>query len=140
MSTLPPPRAALAGCVWLPRFLAKAQRQHDGELGSEYAPRFCDRDSVDEHFLRFFGIPQDELVAAAIRLRADEDLAAWFCARPGIDAGRIARWNDLAVNLGRPGFPMAARLAVVLPTAYRHLDPSRVRTIFDLLESDEKGA
>lgn len=140
MSALPLPRAELAGCVWLPRFLAKARRLHDGELGSEYTARFCDRDSVDAHFLQFFGLPKDELVEAAIRLRADADFAAWFLASPGIDAGRIAGWNDFAGNLGRPGFPMAARLGAVLPTAYRHLDPSRVRTIFDLLEADEKGA
>jgi hypothetical protein len=140
MSALPPPRAELAGCVWLPRFLAKARQLHDGELGSEYAARFCDRDSVDEHFLRFFGLPQDEMIAAAVRLRADKAFAAWFRSRPGIDAARIAQWNAAAENLGRPGFPMAERLAAVLPTTYRQLDPARVRCIFDLLEADEQSA
>lgn len=140
MNPLPSPRAELAGCFWLPRFVAKARQWRDGELSAEYAARFCDHDSVDDHFLRFFELPKTELVDAAMRLHVDADLAAWFCARPGIDAARIARWNELAVNLGRPGFPMAARLVEVLPRAYPHLDPAQVETIFALLEADEKPA
>ena len=31
-----------------------------------------------------------------------------------------------------------SRFPAVLPTTYRHLDPERVQTIFDLLEADER--
>lgn len=140
MNPLPSPRAELAGCCWLPRFVAKARQWQDGKLSAEYAARFCDHDSVDDHFLRFFEWSGAGLVDAAIRLRVDAELAAWFCAQPGIDAARIAAWNELAENLGRPGFPMAARLAEVLPGAYRHLDPAGVDSIFALLEADERPA
>ena len=38
---LPSPRETLAGCVWLPRLLAKARQFQRGELPPDYAARFC---------------------------------------------------------------------------------------------------
>lgn len=137
---LPLPRARLADCCWLPRLIAKARQLESGELPAEYAARFCDRDSVDAHFLETLGLRREDLLQA-VRQHPDEaGMEAWFRAQPGIDAERIARWNTLAENLGRPGFPMAERFADVLPTMYRHLDPAKVQTIFDLLEADETGS
>ena len=51
-----------------------------------------------------------------------------------------AQWNELAENLGRLGFPMAQRFAVVRPTMYGHLDAEQgpLETVFDLLEVDER--
>ncbi len=138
--SLPAPRAPLAGCVWLPRIMAKVDQIRRGELPAEYAARFCDRDSVDSWFLDFFGMAQDDLVAAAARFPAESDRAVWFLAQPGIHAERIAEWNRFAANLGRPGFPMADRLQAVLPTTYRHVDARQVHSIFELLEADESCA
>ncbi len=135
--TLPAPRAELGGCVWLPRLVAKARQFQTGQLGAEYAARFCDADSVDDYFLRFFTLAKDDLLDAVGRPSDDAALAAWFRALPGVDAARITEWNALAANLGKPGFPMADRLAAVLPTSHRHLDPAQIHSIFDLLEADE---
>lgn len=140
MEPLPLPRARLADCVWLPRIIAKIRAIVSGELPPEYVARFCDRDSVDEHFLSFFGLAKEEMITAVQHSRNDDGaVAAWFCARPGIDAARIAAWNEFAEKLGRPGFPMERRYHDILPRAYSFLDPAKVHCIFDLIESDETG-
>jgi hypothetical protein len=140
MMSLPLPRARLANCVWLPRLVAKVRGIARNTLPTEYVARLCDHDSVDEHFLRFFEISKDDLMAAVHRFESDDAIAHWFRALPAMDEARVARWNDFAENLGRPGFPMASRFAEVLPKMYRHLDPTSVHSIFDLLEADEKSA
>jgi hypothetical protein len=140
MIALPLPRAQLADCVWLPRMAAKIRGIARGALPAEYVARFCDRDSVDEHFLRFFGISKEEMIDAVNRLDSDDGIARWFRARPGMDGARIAQWNEFAEDLGKPGFPMATRFLEVRPTTYAHLDPASVHSIFDLLEADEKNA
>jgi hypothetical protein len=140
MNVLPPPRSKLAGCVWLPRLVAKIRGIAQGTLPTEYLARFCDRDSVDDHFLRFFEVTKDDLTAAVNRFESDDAIAHWFRARPDFEEGRVARWNELAENLGRPGFPMAARLLEVLPRMYAHLNPNGVHSIFELLEADERDS
>ena len=139
MFALPSPRDRLGGCVWLPRMLAKIRGLAQGTLPAEYAARFCDRDSVDEHFLQFFRIDREEMMEAASHLGTVDTISQWFFARPGVDEMRVAAWNEFAENLGRPGFPMAARLAEVLPKTYAHLDPAGVHSIFELLEADERA-
>lgn len=140
MLTLPLPRARLADCVWLPRLVAKIRGAAQGTLPAAYAVRFCDHDSVDEYFLRFFGLSKDEMMDAVHRGQSDEEIAQWFRARPGVDDRRIAEWNEFAEQLGRPGFPMAARLVEVLPVKYAQLDPGSIHSIFELLEADETAA
>ena len=137
MNSLPPPRAKLADCVWLPRIVAKARALHAGELPVDYVDRFCNPVAVDGHFLQFFGLSKDDLLSAAERFRSDEEIARWFRARPDADAKRIEEWNAFAENLGRPGHPMAERLQTTLTTIYSHFDPNTVRCIFDLIEIDE---
>ena len=138
MDTLPSPRAKLADCLWLPRIVAKARCLQAGELPADYAERFCNPVAVDGHFLQFFGMTKEELLEATNRFQSDEVIATWFCARPGIDSKRIDEWNYLAENLGKAGFPMAERFTAALATIYSHFDPATVRSIFDLIETDEK--
>ena len=118
--------------------MAKVRGIADGTLPPEYAARFCDHDSVDEHFLEFFNLKKDDFAAAVHRLGSDEAIALWFGACPGVNDVRIAGWNALAENLGRAGFPMEKRLRDVLPAMYAHLDPGSAHSIFDLLEVDEQ--
>ena len=136
---LPSPRARLAGCVWLPRFLAKARQVQADQLPPEYAARFCAPDSVDDHFLTHFALAKGDALDALRRHPEDADFSAWFLRLPTVNAERIAQWNELAENLGRPGYPMAARFKQVRPTMYAHLDASqRLESIFDLLAADER--
>lgn len=120
--------------MWLPRILQKGRLLNAGTLPPEYAERFCSATGVDNQFLGFFGLSKGDMLKAA-RLD-DEGAAEWF--RSHATPERIAEWNHVAVNLGRPGFPMAERLPVALSTTYRHLDASAITSVFEALEADEK--
>ena len=113
---IPSPRTRLVDCIWLPRFLAKARQVQAGQLPPDYAARFCAPDSVDDHFLTHFSLTQADALDAVKSHPDDDAFGAWFLAQPGVSAERIARWNEFAENLGRPGYPMAERFAQVRPT------------------------
>lgn len=132
---LPPPEARIADCVFLPRIIAKARALKAGLLPHEYAERFGAPDAVDGLFLKFFSLRADQIVEAAEL--DDAAVAQWFTALPTGTAARISKWNHTALNLGRPGFPMAERLPVALSTKYRHLAGRGIKTIFEMLNADE---
>lgn len=133
---LPAPREQLASCVWFPRILAKARLFKRGALPSDYAARFCHPTGVDGHFLSHFGLTREDMLAAAEL--PESEVPAWFLSRTR--AERIQEWNRIAVNLGRPGFPMAERFPIALATAYKHIDSRGMTTVFEVLEADEKDA
>ncbi len=135
---LPGPRETLAGCMWLPRILGKARSLQRGELSPEYVQRFCHREGVDGLFIAHFGMSREDIFSLA--LMADELAAASFVARPGGGMMRIVQWNEVAMNLGKPGYPMAERLPVALATTYRHVDPAGKTTLFEVIEADERVA
>ena len=135
MITLPPPRATLAGCMWLPRIIAKARLLQSGALPSEYETRFCHPTGVDAQFLKFFGLEKEDILSAACG--NDDQVGAWFGEITARRPSMISEWNHLAQNLGKPGFPMAERLPIALSTAYQHLDPSKISSVFEALEADE---
>ena len=137
MSPLPTPRETLQGCVWLPRFLAKARLLLADHLPPEYSDRFGHPDGVDGHFFRFFGVTHEQMMDAFRRHPSDDAFATWFQALPGVDAARLAGWNAFAEKLGEPGCPMADRLAEALPQMAARLDPSKIHSIFDLITADE---
>ena len=133
---LPRPTEKLAGCVWLPRILAKARLLQSGELREDYAARFCAPNGVDGAFLSHFGFSRDDIVCAAAM--SDDKASEWFGSRT--NAERVEQWNQIAVNLGRPGYPMAERFPVALATTYKHVDSRGQTTVFEVLEADEKDA
>jgi hypothetical protein len=132
---LPKPRSELAGCMWLPRILAKARLFLRGELPREYVVPFCHTAGVDGQFLAHFGLTKDDVLAAAAL--PDSAVEAWWLARPGVTRASVAAWNELAVNLGRPGFPMSARLPIALQTIYKNVADRNLSTVFEVLEADE---
>ncbi len=131
---IPGPRETLAGCLWLPRILAKARQLQSGELPPDYAARFCHPGGVDAQFLVHFGLTRGDIVQLAAQ--PDAEVIIWFQSR--YKAEQIERWNHIAVNLGRPGFPLAERLPVALATSYKHVDPRGITTVFEVLEADER--
>src|SRR3974390_925997 len=98
---LPRPIEKLAGCVWLPRILAKARLLRNGALPEDYASRFCAPNSVDGVFLAHFGLSREDIVSTAAL--SDDKASEWFISRNG--AERVEQWNKIDVNLGRPGSP-----------------------------------
>lgn len=135
--TLPTPYEQLAGCVWLPRIIAKARQITLGELPQEYVARFGQPDGADGQFLEFFSLTAADIIRAA--KWSDAEIIAWFKALPSAQGNRIDLWNHVAVNLGRPGFPMAQRLPVALATKYSHLAGRNIDTIYAMLAADEES-
>ena len=117
--------------------MAKARLSIAGQLPPEYASRFGHPTGTDGQFLSFFQITKEDLLK--ICGRSDAAVAVWFLALPTVSPSRINEWNHLAVNLGRPGFPMAARLPIALATVYKHLAGGKYGTVFEILEADEKS-
>jgi hypothetical protein len=121
--------------MWLARIIAKARLLEKGLLPAEYAARFCHPTGVDAQFVNFFRITRDDILLAS--RGNDDQVASWFtrltASRPLI----VSKWNDLAENLGRPGFPIAERLPIALSTVYKHLDASTISSVFEAIEADE---
>ena len=132
---VPPPRQQLANCMWLPRIIAKARLLREGRLPPEYLARFGAPNGVDETFLHYFAITKDEITEAA--KGTDGEIAQWFSNLPQANPTRVREWNHIAENLGRPGFPLEARLPVGLSTTYAHLAHRKPDNIFLMLEMDE---
>jgi len=133
---IPSPREKLAGCGWLPRILARARLVKHGALPPEYEARFCHPTGVDGYFLSHFGLTREDVLG--VTAFSDAEVTSWFLSRTSPE--RIAEWNRIALNLGRPGFPMAERLPVALATTYKYLDPWGITTVFEALEADEREA
>jgi hypothetical protein len=133
---LPAPKARLANCVWLPRILAKARLLQRGELPPDYAERFGHPTGVDHLFLNHFHLQRDDIVTVAGR--TDQEVAAWFTARPEGRTESIAQWNDTALNLGRPGYPLAERFPIAKATVYKNVESTGMTTVFELLEADDR--
>ena len=85
-------------------------------------------------FLNHFGLTSHEIVEA-VRVSKGEDsrIESWFNHKIG--PASKTDWNELALNLGREGYPMAD----TLPRAKRvhHCDDPGVDTCFKLLDWDE---
>lgn len=132
---IPSPKAKLAGCVWLPRIIAKARMFKAGKLPPDYAAKFCNGSGVDGLFLSFFFLNREQIVeAGALNVDAVEK---WFLSLPASSGKRIEEWNHIAENLGRPGFPMADRFPAALETAYKHLKGRGFTSVFEVLEEDD---
>jgi hypothetical protein len=131
---LPSPSTRLADCVWLPRIVAKARCHAAGQLPEEYTSRFGHPTGVDGQFLAFFDLTREDILDASGQ--DDDGVTQWFLAEK-TRSTRIGEWNHLAVNLGRPGFPMADRLPIALQNSYPHLLHRGLKTVFEVLEADE---
>lgn len=133
--TLPNPHKRMAGCMWLPRIIAKARLLQADMLPDDYMLRFCAATGVDGQFLTFFGLSRQDVLAMAPQ--TNSKVLAWFKTLPTAKPSRIKKWNVLAESLGRPGMPMADRLEYAKNTVYKDLDTSNVETIFQMIELDE---
>ena len=126
---LPPsPYHKLAGCVWLPRIVGKSRLLAKGQLTDEFAFPFCHPGAVDGQFLAYFQLSREQIIATGTM--NDEEVNAWFLSLPSVTPESIAAWNELAVNLGRPGYPMEETKARGMATSYKHLADRNFETIF----------
>lgn len=123
--------------MWLPRFLDKCRLHRRGALPPDYQLPFCHPLGVDGHFLAHFGIAQQEALAAIGAAPDDAAALAWFAAQPDFTAERIAAWNELAPQLGRPGFPGERGFAWARKHFYAACRDPRVDSAFTAIAWDE---
>jgi hypothetical protein len=71
-------------------------------------------------------LSREDIVSAAAM--SDKKATEWFVSRSR--AERLEQWNQVAVNLGRPGCSMAEPFPVALATTYKHV------AVFQVLEAD----
>jgi len=133
------PTEPLAGCVWLPRLIDKARHAEAGTLHPDFVTPFCHPLATDGAFLAHFELSKEEFLGA---LRAtegtDEAMARWFTARPKSNPERIAAWNKLAPEIGKPGFPMHRGFQWMLKRLYGGTPPDpRVNSAFTAIAYDE---
>jgi len=105
------------------------------ELPPEYAARFGHPTGIDGQFLAFFQLTKEQILQAGEE--NDDQVATWFNTLATATAERVTEWNRIALDLGRPGFPMAGRTETALATTYKHLSPRKFETVFEVLEADE---
>ncbi len=137
--SLPKPTDQLAGCVWLPRFVAKARRHREGRLEGDYLLAFCHPRAVDGHFLAHFGLDKESALDAISKAATDHELEQWFTALPGVTKERIAAWNEFAPKIGSPGHPGERELAFMLRRIYPDgFPPEAQRSSFYAFLWDER--
>lgn len=91
--------------MWLPRFIDKCRSHFSGTLPPDYQIAFCSPHGIDGIFLAHFGVTPAEAQAVIRAAPTDADVARWFSALPGYKPEKIQAWNELAPNIGKPGFP-----------------------------------
>lgn len=131
------PEDKLAGCMWLPRFIDKARHAAAGTLHADYQRAFGSPLGIDGVFFAHFALKQEEILEAIRREQSDEAIGAWFVARPQSDAEKVRAWNELAPNIGKPGFPGHRTFQWGLRHIYAGCTDPRVTSGFTAIAWDE---
>ena len=132
------PYEKLASCHHLARLTDKIRLHLAGQLPEDYQrPLFHPR-GVDGFFMNHFGLGKEELLAAVQASNHDDAvMAAWFEARIGNDEQKKKDWNELAVNLGKPGQPMHETLVWAKQKYNFPGDDPNLDSVFKSIEWDE---
>jgi hypothetical protein len=131
------PNEMLGGCMWLPRFIDKARHHLAGTLAVDFQRAFCSPLGIDGVFFSHFKLTKEEVIAAVEREGSDEAVAEWFLRRPDSSEERVAAWNALAPNIGKPGFPAHRTFAWGLKNIYIGCTDPRVDSGFTAIAWDE---
>ncbi len=123
--------------MWLPRFIDKCRLHFAGALPPDYQLPFCHPLATDGAFLTHFGLTKEEALAVVARAPDDAAVVAAFTARGTLTPEKIAAWNALAPNLGRPGFPCEKSLAWARRNLYPSGTDPRVDSVFTAIAWDE---
>ena len=132
------PLEKLAGCYYLARLTDKIRLDLLGQLSEDYRPYLFHRHGADTQFMNYFGLVQEEIIEA-VKLSHNNDatMAAWFEKRTGVTEEKRNHWNELAVNLGKQGFPMAKTLIWAKENLLPRCSDPNIDTVFKAIEWDE---
>jgi len=134
---LPHPKEQLAGCVWLPRLIAKVRVFLSGDLPVSYRVAFGSRIGVDGYFMRHFRLTMPQVVAAVRSASTDGEVATWFLRCPNVTPRSIVGWNVLALKLGSAGQPGCLTLQNVNWLLYPKSRFGTPGSIFEAIAIDE---
>lgn len=134
---LPHPQEKLAGCVWLPRFIAKIRIFLKGDLPASYRVAFGSRVGIDGYFLHHFQIQLPQLVVAVRRASSEDEVAKWFLSQPGVTSSAIAEWNIFSSTIGAPGHKGRITLHIVKWFLYPKSCFRTPRSLFEAIVIDE---
>ena len=132
------PLEKMAGCYYLGRLTDKIRLELAGQLSEDYRPYLFHRHGADTQFMNYFGLTKEELIEA-VRSSDNDDakMAAWFEQRPGLDEEKRKSWNEVAVNLGKQGYPMFKTLIWAKQNLLPHCPDPSIDTVFKAIEWDE---
>ena len=138
MNKIRSPFEKLSGCYYLARFTDKIRLELVGELSEDYRPYLFHPHGVDTRFMNCFGLTKEEMIEA-VKASANDDLkmAAWFEQRTGLDEEKRNNWNQVAVNLGKQGYPMVKTLLWAKQNLLPHCTDPNIDTVFKAIEWDE---
>ena len=132
------PFEKLAGCHHLARFTDKIRLHLEGKLPEDYQMPLFHQRGVDGFFMNHFGLTKEELLAAVKESNHDDaKVAAWFETRIGNDEQKKKSWNELSVNLGKPGQPMHETLAWAKKKYNSQCNDPSIDSVFKSIEWDE---
>jgi hypothetical protein len=121
------------------RFIDKVRQHLVGTLPNEYAKVLGHSHGVDGQFLDHFGLTI-ELVTKAVDGKTDTELAEWLERTMDNYAVKRNSWNELAPNLGKPGFPMDRIVKIAVKRIYKEVIWSPELSVFDIIDIDEGRA
>ena len=132
------PLEKIAGCYYLARLTDKIRLELVGQLSDDYRPYLFHRHGADTQFMNYFGLAKEEIVEAVKASNTDDTrMATWFVQRTGLDEDKLRSWNELAVNLGKQGYPMAKTLLWAKENLLPHCTDPNIDTVFKAIEWDE---
>ena len=137
MANIRSPFDKLAGCYYLARLADKIRLELLGQLSEDYRPYLFHPHGADTRFMKFFALDKDELVEAVKSTNSDAVLADWFTRRAALDDEKRNRWNELAVKLGKSGYPMFKTLIWAKENLLPKCSDPRIDTVFKAIEWDE---
>lgn len=131
------PTDQLGGCLWLPRFIDKCRLHLAGDLPADFQRPFCSPFGIDGVFLEHFELAKEDVLAAIAPATDDDAIVAWLRARGTFTAEKIAAWNALAPQIGKPGFPGEKGFAWARRHVYAACHDPRVDSGFTAIAWDE---
>jgi len=132
------PLEKMAGCYYLARLTDKIRLELVSQLSEDYRPYLFHRHGADTQFMNYFGLAKEELVEAVKATNNDDaSMAAWFVQKTAVDEQKRNAWNELAINLGKQGYPMTKTLIWAKQNLLPHCTDPNIDTVFKAIEWDE---
>jgi len=129
------PREAMAGWVYLPRFIDKIRLHLAGKLHSDYQENFTK--GFDGAWLKAAGVSADQIIEVVKASIADGQVCDWVMKNVKKTEAERAAFRGRILNRGTDDEEMKARLKMRKEQAgLAHRDD--IKTFVDFIDADEK--